>query len=148
MSFSCQIYWSACAGQAWQLHAALSVYPKFWGHWAFIYSLYCSYSSLIHNDVLPTTHERFITGPLDQIEARVASKQRIIFKEVCWPKLWGFQRNLWHVKCDLFDHVACALFVFVTFVTKVGKWHCFFRVKRIIVSVFVSVGFFIFFLFC
>ena len=39
----------------WQLHAALSVYPKFWDHWAFIYSRYCSYSSLIHNDVLPTT---------------------------------------------------------------------------------------------
>ena len=31
------------------------MYPKFWGHWAFIYSRYCSYSSLIHNDVLPTT---------------------------------------------------------------------------------------------
>ena len=39
----------------WQLHAALSVYPKFWGHWAFIYSRYCSYSSLILTDVLPTT---------------------------------------------------------------------------------------------
>ena len=38
-----------------QLHPALSVYPKFWGHWAFIYSRYCSYSSQIHNDVQPTT---------------------------------------------------------------------------------------------
>ena len=44
-----------CTSPTWQLHAALSVYPQFWGHWAFIYSRYCSYSSLIHNDVLPTT---------------------------------------------------------------------------------------------
>jgi len=32
---------------------------------------------------VPAGHERFITGPLDQIEARVASKQRIILKEIC-----------------------------------------------------------------
>ena len=44
----------------WQLHAALSVYPKIWGHWAFIYSSYCSYSSLIHNDVLATTRRKMI----------------------------------------------------------------------------------------
>ena len=35
------------------------MYPKFWGHWAFIYSRYCSYSSLILTDVLPTTRHVF-----------------------------------------------------------------------------------------
>lgn len=33
--------------------------------------------------VTPLWHERFVTGPLDQIQACVASKQQIILKEIC-----------------------------------------------------------------
>lgn len=33
--------------------------------------------------VTPLWHERFVTGTLDQIQARVASKQQIILKEIC-----------------------------------------------------------------
>ena len=62
---------------SWQLHVASSVYPIFWDHWAFIYSHYCSYSSLIHSNVLPTTrHVSEERKPLDVGEIFFFYQQR------------------------------------------------------------------------
>ena len=50
-------------------------------------------------------HERFITEPLDQIEARVASKQRIIFEGSLLTKIVGASKEF--VTCEIMSLERC-----------------------------------------
>ena len=54
-SVTCITCWAAFSLFAMTTSRRFKYVPQFWGHWAFIYSSYCSYSLLIHNDVLSTT---------------------------------------------------------------------------------------------
>lgn len=54
-------------------------------------------------------HERFITEPLDQIEARVASKQRIIFEGSLLTKIVGASKEF--VTCEMRSLRSCRLSV-------------------------------------
>lgn len=52
------------------------------------------------------------------------SKQRIILKGICWPKLWGLRTNVKYVKYDRYDLFVWEVFIFVAFVTEVDRRHC------------------------